>query len=189
MNKKIYQKSWFMWLMLIFVTPVGVFLLWKNSGFSSKAKMALSVAFSIWFVFMFITTQSDSNKTDNMAINNETAIENEQLEEETAEEETAEEAVEEPEPIKEEPVEMIDYEVVNKEDVSFSTTKRINYRIVVSEEATDDQLKLILSELDTKKYDEVTIWFFKDKSEIENYMPYTVAMLEKINDEIKISRR
>jgi len=177
MNKKIYQKSWFVWLMLIFVTPVGVFLLWKNNGFSSKAKMALSVVFSLWFVFMFITIQSDNNKTDNMAINNETAIENEQLVEETAE------------VIKEEPVEMIDYEVVNKEDVSFSTTKRINYRIVVSEEATDDQLKLILSELDTKKYDEVTIWFFKDKSEIENYMPYTVAMLEKINNEIKISRR
>lgn len=41
-NKKIYQKAWFMWLMLVLFFPVGIFLLCKYSDYSKNTKAIIA---------------------------------------------------------------------------------------------------------------------------------------------------
>jgi len=43
--KKVYQKWWFMWLMLVLFLPVGLFLLWKKQNYTFKKKTIISVVF------------------------------------------------------------------------------------------------------------------------------------------------
>jgi hypothetical protein len=43
MEQKFYQKTWFIWLMLIFLFPVGLFLLFKYSDYSMKTKGIITV--------------------------------------------------------------------------------------------------------------------------------------------------
>lgn len=47
---KWYKKAWFTWLMLLFIPPVGIFLLWKYRTFSIKVKSILSIIFLVWFI-------------------------------------------------------------------------------------------------------------------------------------------
>lgn len=49
-NLKFYEKNWFMWLMLIFISPIGIFLMWKNKKFNVIIRGVLSVFFVFWFV-------------------------------------------------------------------------------------------------------------------------------------------
>lgn len=59
MERKFYETDWFMWLMLFFVAPVGIFLLWKYKRFNPKVRIILSIVFSVFFIFMMITAQID----------------------------------------------------------------------------------------------------------------------------------
>ncbi len=50
---KFYQKPWFMWVMLIFFAPVGIFLIWKYHPEIKKGiKIVLTVVFALWFIFL-----------------------------------------------------------------------------------------------------------------------------------------
>lgn len=82
----------------------------------------------------------------------------------------------------------IKYEVETKEDVSYADVKRMTYRVVIDPTVTDEQLVEVFKKIDEDKYDNVTVWFYKDKSEVNDV--YTVAMLEreKKNGEIKITK-
>lgn len=53
-TKKFYQKTWFIVLMLIFVFPVGIFLLWKYKKFNSIGRIIISVLFSLNFLFWLL---------------------------------------------------------------------------------------------------------------------------------------
>lgn len=61
-NDKVYEQNWFMWLMLIFITPVGIFLMWKYKKFNQKVRIILSSLFGAYFIFMMIATQIDEAK-------------------------------------------------------------------------------------------------------------------------------
>lgn len=45
-NKPFYKRIWFMWLMLIFIPPVGIVLMWLYSDYKKVPKVALSIV--IW---------------------------------------------------------------------------------------------------------------------------------------------
>lgn len=49
-NVKFYNTSWFMWVMLVFITPVGIFLLWRNEKINKGGKIGLTIAFSVIFL-------------------------------------------------------------------------------------------------------------------------------------------
>lgn len=53
---KFYKKTWFISLMLFFVAPVGVFLLWKKELFSKNTRIVVSVFSAIFFIFIFSET-------------------------------------------------------------------------------------------------------------------------------------
>lgn len=81
----------------------------------------------------------------------------------------------------------ISYEIVTSDNYGVGL-KSHSYRVIIDENATDDQLLWVLSELDDRKYEEVTIWFYKSKSSVENGA-YDVAMIERTgSDSPKITR-
>lgn len=43
MQDKFYKKNWFIWLMLIFISPLGLFLLFKYSNYSNRTKGIIAV--------------------------------------------------------------------------------------------------------------------------------------------------
>ena len=49
---KFYQKSWFIWLMLIFLPPVGIILLWTQKKYNPVPRVILSIVFLIFFIVM-----------------------------------------------------------------------------------------------------------------------------------------
>lgn len=51
---KFYNKDWFMVLALIFLAPIGIWLMYRNKRFSKIAKIILSVFFSLIFLFEII---------------------------------------------------------------------------------------------------------------------------------------
>ena len=51
---KFYQKNWFMWLMIVFVTPVGLFLMWKNKRYNKTIRIVFTCLFSLWFLICCI---------------------------------------------------------------------------------------------------------------------------------------
>ena len=66
MEKKWYQKTWFMWVMLIFFLPIGLFLMWKYSAYSKKAKIIITAIFAL----LFIVSMSGNKSTNNTAQTN-----------------------------------------------------------------------------------------------------------------------
>ncbi len=65
---KFYAQEWFMWLMLVFFAPIGIFLMWKfNNKMQKKSKIILTVVFAILFIFILATgsSESDNDTTNN----------------------------------------------------------------------------------------------------------------------------
>lgn len=62
---KWYQRKLVIILLLIFFFPIGVFLLWKFSGFNKNTKSIFTAGFAILFVVLLLST-SKSTKTDDI---------------------------------------------------------------------------------------------------------------------------
>lgn len=61
-----YTQTWFMWVMLIFITPVGIFLMWKfHSEMKKNTKIILTVVFGIFFLFALVSSGNEENSTTN----------------------------------------------------------------------------------------------------------------------------
>ncbi len=56
-STRFFQKPWFMWLALIFLAPIGIFLMWKYSKLNGAIKIILSIVFGTFFI-MAITPSS-----------------------------------------------------------------------------------------------------------------------------------
>lgn len=68
---KFYEQQWFMWVMLVFFAPVGIFLMWKfNTTFQKKTKIILTVVFAIFFLVVAVSGDSETTTTDNSSSNN-----------------------------------------------------------------------------------------------------------------------
>ncbi len=84
------------------------------------------------------------------------------------------------EPAASEPVpdHSIVYEVINDQDYG-TDLRNHSFRVVVTADASDDQLLWVFGKLDNKKWRDVTVWFYKDKAAVEAGDPYDVAMIKR----------
>lgn len=73
MNKKWYQSALFMWVMLVFFFPIGLFLLWRYSEYSKKAKIIITAFFVI---LTFISLSGNKNRSN--SANNQPTVKQEQ---------------------------------------------------------------------------------------------------------------
>jgi hypothetical protein len=66
MDNKIrfYNKEWFMWLTLVFIAPIGIFLLWKNGKVNPKIKPVLSIV----SICLFLSALTANNKDTTNAV-------------------------------------------------------------------------------------------------------------------------
>lgn len=62
-NKKWYQKSWGIGILLLCVFPVGAYLLWKYGEFNVKTKKILTGIFAVIFLIMMFNSGNDSQKS------------------------------------------------------------------------------------------------------------------------------
>jgi len=68
---KFYNKSWFMWLTLIFFSPVGIFFMWKNKKFTKRTRKVLTAVFAVWFLIVFASSNG-SNSNKDVSVNKKT---------------------------------------------------------------------------------------------------------------------
>lgn len=61
-NKKWYQKSWGIGILLLCVFPVGAYLLWKYGEFNTKTKKFLTGIFAVVFLFVLFGGGDDEQK-------------------------------------------------------------------------------------------------------------------------------
>jgi len=52
-SDKFYNKDWFIWLTLIFIPPLGIFLMWKNKKFNTSGRVVASVFSALLFLVPF----------------------------------------------------------------------------------------------------------------------------------------
>lgn len=71
-----YKKKWFLWVMLLFFPPLGIFLLWKNSNFKKKTKLILTGAFAVYSVLLYTPTNTNPPLVENQLETTENSINN-----------------------------------------------------------------------------------------------------------------
>ena len=62
---KIYEKNWFIILMLVLFFPVGLFLMWKNAKWNKTVKIIISVLFAAAVIFSNGSEESKNVETKN----------------------------------------------------------------------------------------------------------------------------
>lgn len=87
-KKPFYKKTWFMYLMLFIMTPIGLIFLWLNKDYTNKKKAIMTGVFGVWFIVMLVVSQSAEEQREEERA--ERQEEREQEEKEQAEEEEAE---------------------------------------------------------------------------------------------------
>ena len=63
------NSTWFMWLMLIVLPPLGIWLLWRNNRYEITPRSAISAAAIVWFIMMLIWLFSHLGGQDNTVVN------------------------------------------------------------------------------------------------------------------------
>lgn len=65
-TNKFYTKIWFMWIMLIIFTPIGIFLMWKfHPEIKKNTKIIITVVFLILFLVILFQGNSDNTSSSN----------------------------------------------------------------------------------------------------------------------------
>jgi len=67
-----FKRQWFMWLMLIFVPPIGLILMWLYSGYKKLPKIVLSLFFVMYSFALY--GQNNTNKANQSITNNQAEI-------------------------------------------------------------------------------------------------------------------
>ena len=74
-----YNKLWFIGLMLFFVPPVGILLLWTSKKYRKKTRCLLSATFAIYILFIIVPRIDKSTQNNNYISQGQpTTIEDEQ---------------------------------------------------------------------------------------------------------------
>lgn len=61
-KSKFYEQTWFMWVMLIFFAPVGIFFMWKfHPEMKKNTKIILTVVFAILFIIIMASNGSETD--------------------------------------------------------------------------------------------------------------------------------
>lgn len=65
-KQEFYTTTWFMWVMLVFFTPVGIFLMWKfHPEMKKNIKIIISIIFVVIFLIGLVGVITDDNSTKN----------------------------------------------------------------------------------------------------------------------------
>lgn len=80
-GQKFYQKLWFSIVMLIFICPVGVFLIWKNKLFNNVLRVLFTIiaipysliGFFFWIGMSLSDSESKNKNTQSVSISNSVA--------------------------------------------------------------------------------------------------------------------
>ena len=59
-----YKKSLFLWLLLIFLPPVGIILMWGTKKYNKKPRIALSIIFALYALVFYTSISTDPNNTN-----------------------------------------------------------------------------------------------------------------------------
>jgi uncharacterized membrane protein len=132
MEKKFYQKTWFIVLSLIFFFPVGIYLMWKYTSWSKKAKSIATVVVLIYGLIIILSDEDTSETAESKDPESVTAaVEEKQKTEVESEQEVKEEPDEEQQEVVEEKELTID-ELVHKAivDAVGKKTNMDNDRII-----------------------------------------------------------
>lgn len=71
MQNKFYKKNWFIWLMIIFIFPLGLFLLFKYSNYSNKTKIIITIIILGLVIFSkVLPTEESINQTPEQTVTN-----------------------------------------------------------------------------------------------------------------------
>ena len=109
---KIYEKTWFIIVMLIVFFPVGLFFMWKYSNWNKVVKIIISVIFGL----MLIVSMFDGSSDDKKPVDDKQSTQQEQQVDQTEpEKEDKQEAKEEPKEEKEE--ETIEYTEITVDEL------------------------------------------------------------------------
>ena len=65
-----YKRSLFIWLLLFFLPPVGIILLWTSKKYNKKPRIALSVIFAFYTMLMLGSNPSSPPSNNSIASNN-----------------------------------------------------------------------------------------------------------------------
>lgn len=61
-KSKFYEQTWFMWVMLIFFAPVGIFFMWKfHPEMKKNTKIILTIVFAILFIIIMASSGSETD--------------------------------------------------------------------------------------------------------------------------------
>jgi penicillin-binding protein 2 len=63
--QKFYEKTWFMWVMLIFFAPIGIFLMYQYKRFNPTARLILSIFSGLVFISIIATNNISNNVETN----------------------------------------------------------------------------------------------------------------------------
>lgn len=92
---KFYQKTWFMWIMLVIFAPIGIALMWiYHKEYATNIKIILSVVFGIFFVFVLLTDKDNGNDI-NITETTQSPVQNKEVQEKKS---TVQPPDDEPEP-------------------------------------------------------------------------------------------
>ena len=58
------DQTWFMWFAFIFLSPLGIYLMWKNKRFNKTVRIALSGFFSLMFLIGMVPVDTSDNVVD-----------------------------------------------------------------------------------------------------------------------------
>ena len=62
-------STWFMWLMLFLLPPLGIWLLWRNNRYEITPRSAISAAAVVWFIVLLIWLFSHIGGRDTTVVN------------------------------------------------------------------------------------------------------------------------
>ena len=95
-EKKIYQKTWFIILLLIIFWPVGLFLMWKYADWKKAVKIVITVLVAVCMIFAFIPSTNNDTSSDTSYETSEDTSDELETEETTTEPTTTEPTTTEP---------------------------------------------------------------------------------------------
>ncbi|NQX60563.1 hypothetical protein [Paenibacillus qinlingensis] len=60
-KKKFYKTTWFIWVMMLLVPPIGIILLWQKRQYKPQTMGILSAVFGVYFIVMMVIVNQDTN--------------------------------------------------------------------------------------------------------------------------------
>jgi hypothetical protein len=78
------------------------------------------------------------------------------------------------------------HEVVSQSSITVDDLRTASFRVIVHPSLSDEQLGQVFLSLDRPDFDLVTVWFYKDKSYMQNSQTGPIAVFRRVGKEGEI---